>query len=1276
MGVAFLPLLERKLIIRHIRMQHPNVWAIRLDKNRWNFSDLLQPGLEIRFVEVDDGTLHIRDRAEGLKALAPDDLSDLRLKLVIPKEKRRWPFFLDFRMPKSGYSTSVRLTGFGNGLLKNWGRENYKFDLTATNLNPRDLGPFYSVFPDIDGLYKLKVAGEGRLENGIRAVAQADIRHMQIKTQQLGTLKAANATSSAKLLLDPAKLEWQDLSLSFGNVEIHSKGKLSGWQHSKPVYEAALAGKVTDLSKISTYLPGSTRNSAGNRSSRAESQLSLAEMLEQRKLTGEAEFTVTLIGDERHPQLSTAIKARGLSASDLFADRPFKNIPWLAALFGRPSSKVNGEVKIGLDERIDLPSADISSDGQDIHVSGFWDKRKAATRFKFSGQNVDLNALVANLKTTREFCQFLTKSTGLGSANNLMIAGRVAVSGTVEGNGKSNDLNADIELKDVSLNIKGRNLSANHINGRLQWYRNSLKFNQVTGVLGKGRFQLSGSINGLDKPRCDISFQGQDMDLDHLNTALQMLKVQIPLLVKHQLYGQIKQLAMKMSGSPDNPTLSLNLIPQDLYYVAAGVNRPMHCTAGNITYEHDELILRDVALVTHNNQIITNLDIANLSSTADLRRVRLRTSGIDLADVHFYLSSALMPAALRKLYLNFVDTYHVAYARGKVYGNLWWQAKPQNEFDLDGVVGLYNTAIKVGSAGWPLEHLSGLFAASGEELLVQDFAGSVGGNSFALDGHIINYRRADARWQTELKAQVTPERALKLMPALASQFGSKVSTSGPLALRAILTGDSKTSTMVISLRSDPSDRLRIVTPFGVVAQPANQTITLDGSLTVESGKAGSIQLNNANLIVGSSLLQASGKYCWADAKSSQQPTLDCALKAPNPVLAQTVLDILYPTEKLTGVAGTLTGELSTAGPINHLTSRGHLQFDKLTLPQFNMHEVTGKVETPGWSFDGSDLRKSAESGSKTELHIDSAKFGLLETKDLDASLVFETTNSDNRPSQRVVLHDGRAQVAGGEIKLGGWADLNHHRFHLQSDVRKVQANQVVGQLLGYPGEISGWADASLLLDSEGIDYKQMMSNLDGEARLSITSGKVARVGQLQEKITQANLLQSGLLGFNFNNLVQSVMPVRTGEFKDLEALIDIKKGALKIQQLKFNGDDMRLRAAGEINPEARTIKLNVAGNIPRVATSVLGGAVGEVSRGFTIQKMMSLLTMHKLESLPSLPILGEIADDRPRAFTFHVAAELDKPNLIAQSIQKSFHWLPSQPNASAHPLLGDSSSIR
>jgi hypothetical protein len=64
------------------------------------------------------------------------------------------------------------------------------------------------------------------------------------------------------------------------------------------------------------------------------------------------------------------------------------------------------------------------------------------------------------------------------------------------------------------------------------------------------------------------------------------------------------------------------------------------------------------------------------------------------------------------------------------------------------------------------------------------------------------------------------------------------------------------------------------------------------------------------------------------------------------------------------------------------------------------------------------------------------------------------------------------------------------------------------------------------------------------------------------------------------------------------------------------------------------------------------------------------MTMHQLENLPSLPVLGDLAADKPRSFSFKVNSQLDEPKTVAQSIEKSFHWLPPKPNASAHPVPG------
>lgn len=1273
-GVAFLPLIKGRLIIRHIRLQQPEMWAVRLDKEHWNFTDLLKPSLDIRFVDVNHGCLHIADQASSLPKFSPYEFKEIGMKFTFPRPNRRWPLFLSFSMPRAGYTTRVHLTTIGNGSVEDWRNKEFRFNINAVKLNPHDLSPFSTNLMEFGGQYHLQLTGSGVFARGIHAAVTADIENMILPTSQLGTLQAKHATSSSDLYIDPNKLRWKDLTLAFGDVEIHSDGALSRWQERQPKYEAAVQGKVKDLSELAAYWPGVAATASDADSTARTNQTpaqALTALLDAKKLTGEAEFDVRVSGSNKNSQLSTNIKAKGLSTADLLEQGPLKNLPWLSAMLSQASSKMRGEVNISENQRVDLPTADITAGASGMHISGFWDNSKNSARLKFSGQKIDLKTLLKNLESSQEFSQFIARNTGLPSASSLALAGQIDLTGSYVGEGKAHCVQVIATLRDVDLNIKHRNLSVSHMNGQIEYDGKNVRFEELSGALGDGKFQLNGTVSVQGRPSCDIKFDGDGIDLDNLNTAMQTLKVQVPILTQHQLYGRVQQLYLRITGSPETPLMSMTMVPADLYYQAPGVTRPLRATAGTITYDHDQLVLRDVPLISHNNQLVTNLDITNLSTTSDLKRVKVRSSGIELGDLHFFLSSALMPPALRQSYNDFVDRFRLSNARGKAYGNLLWQAKPHNQFDLDGVVGLYNASIKAGSFGWPLEHLSGLFAASGEELLVQDFAGSVAGNTFAIDGHITDYRSSNARWQTEMKAQVTPERALCLMPGLEDQFGGKISTNGPLALRAMLAGDLQSATMIFALRADPGNHLRVTTPFGLVAQPANQTITLDGSLALDTGKSGVVQVNNANLIIGSSLLHAKGKYAWSDPSSKQQPTLECDITAPNPVPAQTVVSVLNLTGDPKGISGAVTGALNTTGPINRLTSRGYLTFDKLTLPPFNLYDLTGKVETPGWSFDGSDLSKSAASGSQTNLHIDTAKFGSLESKGIDAKLVLETSGSDaETSSQKLVLHDGRAQVAGGSLKMDGWVGLTDHKFHVTANLSKVQANQVVAQLMGHPGEISGWADANLLLDSEGTDYKQLIDNLDGQIKLTVESGKVARFGQLQEKLTQANLLQSGILGFNFNNLLQSVMPVRTGQFKDLDASVSVSKGIVSIEQLKFNGDDMRLRAAGKINPALDTISLDVAGNVPRVSTSVLSGAVGEVSRGLSIQKFMSLVTMHKLENLPPVPILGEIADDRPRAFTFRVVAKLDDSHQIGQSIQKSFHWIPGHPNASAHPVAG------
>jgi len=261
-------------------------------------------------------------------------------------------------------------------------------------------------------------------------------------------------------------------------------------------------------------------------------------------------------------------------------------------------------------------------------------------------------------------------------------------------------------------------------------------------------------------------------------------------------------------------------------------------------------------------------------------------------------------------------------------------------------------------------------------------------------------------------------------------------------------------------------------------------------------------------------------------------------------------------------------------------------------------------------------------------------------------------------------------LAEGDVYGHGLLQSSSRNFAFHAYLSKASATRLLEDLTGLRGELTGILDAEVDLTSAGATGAEYGANLDGQGSITVRSGSVSRFGRLQAKLNQVNLLHQGLFGFNLNNLLQSVVPVRTGDFKSLTAVWHLANGKLAIDTLRYDGDDMRLWAAGEANLPLRTIELEIAGQIPRVTSSVLSGTVGGLSKEITVQRVMDSITLHKLETLPALPLLGDFASARPRVFTFKVLAPYDQPKTLSQSIEKSFHWLPSKPTATAHPVFG------
>ena len=112
---------------------------------------------------------------------------------------------------------------------------------------------------------------------------------------------------------------------------------------------------------------------------------------------------------------------------------------------------------------------------------------------------------------------------------------------------------------------------------------------------------------------------------------------------------------------------------------------------------------------------------------------------------------------------------------------------------------------------------------------------------------------------------------------------------------------------------------------------------------------------------------------------------------------------------------------------------------------------------------------------------------------------------------------------------------------------------------------------------------------------------------------QVNLLHQGIAGFNVNNLLQSVVPAKKSYFSSIDGTFGLDDEVLTVRRLLYDGQDLKFSAAGKANLALHSLEMEIAGVMPHVSTSVIGGPLGELSREITVQKLLDSLTLHKLD---------------------------------------------------------------
>ncbi|MBU6451428.1 MAG: hypothetical protein KGS72_06600 [Cyanobacteria bacterium REEB67] len=1318
-GLAFVPLLSGKLIIKHLQVDHPEIWAVKLKPGAWNFEDLLDAKTTVNFMQFDSGTVHIVDATKDALVKESLDLNEVNFKFNWPRKGQHLPVFASCTVAGKG-GGDLEVEGLTTTRDKNLADTEYDLNCKVTRLPSATLAKAMAIIVDdlqvkksfikdekianLNGSLTLKSKLKGSLNKGFAADVQANLEDVVLAGPSIGQVKTKNLSGAGSINLNNQLIAWQNIVFKLGGMEVKSKGDLKNWQNKDTSYTIDLSARPTDLASLSNSLQFS-----GPQSKHAQAEEDkMLRIFKTLSMSGKAFFDVNLTGDREKAKMLTQLEAEGLPVSKLVEEIAPELAPLLVISGVGPSAIVRGHFNSSGGRRVSIEHGTISIPDSTIKLDGEVDLLRDSIDMKFDLQDFPLKKAWDNALRDEKTRKKITATLSDTNPRNIVINGFFKAQGNIVRNKKGTTATVVGQVHDGAISYSDNTLDTTNISGTVSYKNDIVSIDGFKGKIGKGgHFDLSGKVFNLFTrfPYCAIDFAGTGVNFAHLGSVMSIFGLSFPAITEGHLTGTVKSLAIKITGNHDHPNVYFNAAPDDVSYQPPGLTRSLKAVSGNIIYNNDKITLANVGIVSHGNRLTTNLSISNLGKKAKLSDIHVKSDGIELGDIDYYLSSSVMPASLRKSYRDLLNAYKIKNLHGKIYGDLVVVPKPNDDLaDLEGVIGCYSVGATVSKLNLPLERIAGTFAASGNELLIQDLSGYIRSTQFEMNGWVKDYKSSNPRWKTDLRANIAPNEFLDLVPALTQTISNgklKIYSAGPMALRSKVEGDNKRNEIVFSAHADADDHLRISTPVAVINQPRLQELNLDGSVTLDQT---ALTLHNTNLTLGDASLKAQGLWKWSEA---DQPVTVTVLST-KPVSAKLLLELVAPGIDTKSLKGSIDGFVSLTGPLRHPILTGKVSLDHITNPDFNLFDMTGTISTDDKKTtptfvdtvktDGENVTPPPTQNPTTAAtivpsvklqtakveaprlasvaRVDLDRLNLRKLSLTDVGGWIQIEPGDEQPDEtlpappKLSLLGMTAKTAGGLIKLDGVVDIAKRAAVINTYLTNIHTEEVVDRLWSAPGELSGTMDGEIHLSSSGESLKKILANLEGTGSIVVKDGVVARFGQLQTKITQANLLEQGIFGFNFNNLLQSMVPVRTGEFKEVRSKFSIYKGMLAIKELRYSGDDLRMWGAGQANLPADTMDLEIAGNIPRVTESMLGGKIGNISRRITIQKFLKSVTFGRLENLPALPLIGDIASDKPRTFSFKVDASASDSAQITHSIEKSFKWLPNKQAASAHPVPG------
>jgi hypothetical protein len=1276
--LALTPLLHRQFFPRDLLFEKPEIWLVKLKGGKWNYSDL--PNIDatkyIAHLACENGRLHVVDKSGNGKNLDGLNAENIKFSVNRPLGWMAWPFLLSADVSETKYHTHVTASGVGSGALSNWRGSRHSWNISLTGFDPNELAVFGMPPHTVAAPVNLQLNGSGALNKEIKTSLSFDNPELSVKAKEvvlsgnflsflpgvgedtplkvpaLAKQNGEPATSPQSMQLDnllagPLKSLVADIKIKDGTATLKKSNLTAGAASGK----LKIANGTLSVAELQANYAGGTVHVGGKYSSSKNFDTNIA--------LDSVDFT----------ELKHLFKETGIYH---LAPR-FETVSGIVKHANLIVKNNNGNNLWTLDANPNGISYNVSKQDKLISLSGgsFYLERDsfkltditgtlgAATSFKLNGTGgtnskapvrLTANAQNVDLGTARQLLALLGVKLPASPADKMEGACKqtdITLTGTQE----APQLALKGVVKQLYVQDKNKTRTFELNDGNFEFAKNVFRLENMKGAIGQGTFILNGQAVMSDPNNLNVGIKAKNIDISNVKVALSDLKLETPLLAESLLAGRVSDLDGHIKGTMDKPQITVSLVPGDVEFEPLGTGRPIHIRNGHVNYTDDNLSVEDMEVSTPRGSLVVTLKMNNLSKSSVLTKFAMKSPGMDIGDLNAYLVAERTPPMVRDKYLAVLHENEISEPHGKIAGHLDYVLNEKNNTPI--VNGqIHIAAFSAVVNGFAVQDVAGDLQAQSGNVNFSGVKGAVGRSQFALRGNVNDFADAKTRvWHLALYARVSMQELARLA---GDTNAAKDTSTPPARLSAQITGPEGEKNVAFTAQLDKATAITFDTVVGPIAKPAGEDARIDGSLSMKTDK---LTLNDTHIKFGDVPFDVSGFVDSSQVSQQKPPNISIWVHAADFVPIKTLVSFMpgmVHTEQFKGISGSVRGGVRAQGSVDNLMFKGGAAVKDLAVPKLSLSQISGTMKAADWL----SLKTLGTGATAGQIPL-SFEFP---TAKVEKLWITSIKGSASSTSQDTWDYKASANVAKGTVNLTGVLGTNSATCQAKAD--KLDANIVLTGLLNAPNELTGTMKADAELGTRNL-LSNPIKTWSGSGTMTLSDGKVSRFSLLEKRITQANLLKSGLLGFNLNNLLASVAPVEKGEYKTINSKFHLKDGDLTVDEMKFVGDELRLRSKGNINLAANQMHIEVSGRIPRVSQQ---GPLGAVAPLLGVKGVTDAL-----EDIPEMFFLGKKSQSEStssaRVFAFSISAPLDKPQTATQSIYKSFHWLQGSNLASPHPVL-------